>query len=500
MATRQYIGARYVPKFYENSDGTAEWRSGVIYEPLTIVTWNGNSYTSKKVVPATIGDPSSNSEYWVATGIYNEQLAHIGEQVEELSELTKMVDWVTPEMYGAAADGATDDSAAIQSAINEGMERKVPIVCVGEYYIGTGLRITKDFTTFICTGFIYSDSDITILTVSSNRNYIKINRFYNRAAGWHGTGLCIYKGANDNLGIVTSFNRCEINNIEGFAIGILCKAEASYGIQYNVFDFEYIWADVGVQYEVGDRAWVTQEAFYNGRLSGRIGVNVVENSDMLHSDNNVFSNIGFENVTETALKLFRVKYSFFNDIRVAENAEASYIFDLKECETNYFTGHIILPIAKLRDVDTCPEAASLNVRYNDFVCTYVERASGGWAGKHLLSANGTHFIDDPTSMYYHITKIEQSYDFREEEYVSSGLEFWGGASGSSGNIVYTLPWFFKVPGRYFVFKCSYKTGGSTITIQFPDGTVILPDSKIESGKSYLVYPLANGFHAEEITL
>ena len=77
MALHQYIGARYVPKFYENSLGTSEWRSGVIYEPLTIVTWNGNSYTSKKVVPSTVGDPSANPEYWVATGIFNQQLADV---------------------------------------------------------------------------------------------------------------------------------------------------------------------------------------------------------------------------------------------------------------------------------------------------------------------------------------------------------------------------------------------------------------------------------------
>lgn len=81
---RQYIGARYVPKFYENSQGTSEWRSGVIYEPLTIVTWNGNSYTSKKTVPATVGDPSSNPSYWVATGIFNQQVEEIRQEVVAL--------------------------------------------------------------------------------------------------------------------------------------------------------------------------------------------------------------------------------------------------------------------------------------------------------------------------------------------------------------------------------------------------------------------------------
>lgn len=83
---RQYIGARYVPKFYENSDGTAAWRAGVIYEPLTIVTYNGNSYTSKKPVPAEIGNPSANSAYWAPTGLYNEQVEALRQRVETISD------------------------------------------------------------------------------------------------------------------------------------------------------------------------------------------------------------------------------------------------------------------------------------------------------------------------------------------------------------------------------------------------------------------------------
>lgn len=86
MALHQYIGARYVPRFYENSDGTAEWRSGVIYEPLTIVTWNGNSYTSKKTIPSNIGNPSANPDYWAATGVYNEQVQELRDEVTVLND------------------------------------------------------------------------------------------------------------------------------------------------------------------------------------------------------------------------------------------------------------------------------------------------------------------------------------------------------------------------------------------------------------------------------
>ena len=86
MATRQYIGARYVPKFYENGNGSAEWTANTAYEPLTIVTRNGNSYTSKKAVPATAGAPEAAPEYWASTGIYNQQIDVYREEVAEVAE------------------------------------------------------------------------------------------------------------------------------------------------------------------------------------------------------------------------------------------------------------------------------------------------------------------------------------------------------------------------------------------------------------------------------
>ena len=87
MATRQYIGARYVVKIYENSvdPSTAEWEANVNYEPLTMVTYNNGSYLSKKTVPANIGNPASNPTYWVQTGFYNGQIASLEEQVSELN-------------------------------------------------------------------------------------------------------------------------------------------------------------------------------------------------------------------------------------------------------------------------------------------------------------------------------------------------------------------------------------------------------------------------------
>ena len=64
MAYRQYIGARYVPLY----DGT--WDATKNYAPLTIVDdANGNSFTSKKDVPA--GTPLTDRSFWVQTSSFS---------------------------------------------------------------------------------------------------------------------------------------------------------------------------------------------------------------------------------------------------------------------------------------------------------------------------------------------------------------------------------------------------------------------------------------------
>lgn len=102
MANRQYIGARYVPKFFDGENGSSEWVNGVSYEPLTIVTYLGNSFTSKKPVPSSIGSPNNNPEYWANTGNYNAQVQKLQEDVENtengLSILASRVTKIEPKV------------------------------------------------------------------------------------------------------------------------------------------------------------------------------------------------------------------------------------------------------------------------------------------------------------------------------------------------------------------------------------------------------------------
>lgn len=78
MAVTEYIGARYVPLFM------GAWDNTQTYEPLSIVTYQGNSYTSRQAVPA--GVSLDNATYWAETGNFNAQVEAYREQVERISD------------------------------------------------------------------------------------------------------------------------------------------------------------------------------------------------------------------------------------------------------------------------------------------------------------------------------------------------------------------------------------------------------------------------------
>ena len=78
MSVREYIGARYIPLFM------GDWDNSNTYEPLSIVSYQGNSYTSRQYVPA--GIDITNESYWALSGNYNAQVEAYRQEVMAFDE------------------------------------------------------------------------------------------------------------------------------------------------------------------------------------------------------------------------------------------------------------------------------------------------------------------------------------------------------------------------------------------------------------------------------
>ena len=138
MAIREYVGARYVPRFMGTFDATQQ------YEVLDVVDNGlGTSYILKK--PAPVNTPVSDSDYWAlygasSGGIINLQnqigslpslsttdqsnlVAAINEVFNNVVTLSKTV--LNPKEFGAECDQDTDDSAAMQSLFDYAAANKI---------------------------------------------------------------------------------------------------------------------------------------------------------------------------------------------------------------------------------------------------------------------------------------------------------------------------------------------------------------------------------------
>ena len=138
MANRNnvYIGNRYVPIFAD----PVEWDNLRIYEPLTIVTYQGTSYTSKKTVP--VGIALSNTEYWVATGNYNAQVAQYAEEVATYKEAVDTLSDTT-------IPGIENEISALDTRIDNLESPDDIYIMISDSYGGTFGNGSGDSTTFL---------------------------------------------------------------------------------------------------------------------------------------------------------------------------------------------------------------------------------------------------------------------------------------------------------------------------------------------------------------
>ena len=107
----QYVGARYVPLFAN----PAQWSSEREYEPLTIVLYQGNSFTSMQYVP--VGIDIANEEFWAQTGNYNAQIEQYRNEVREYTKKIATLE-NTQTQQGATIDTLKSTTKNLGNSVN----------------------------------------------------------------------------------------------------------------------------------------------------------------------------------------------------------------------------------------------------------------------------------------------------------------------------------------------------------------------------------------------
>lgn len=109
MSVREYVGARYVPLFL------GEWNNQTKYEPLSVVSYKGASYTSRQYVP--IGIDIEDANYWILSGNYNAQVEAYRLEVRAITpfDTTPTQNSTVGVTSGGVYDAITEISDAVDT-------------------------------------------------------------------------------------------------------------------------------------------------------------------------------------------------------------------------------------------------------------------------------------------------------------------------------------------------------------------------------------------------
>ena len=374
--------------------------------------------------------------------------------VDAINELVTITNnaklFVTPEMYGAAGDGITDDTQAIIDCLSNNDFIFMP----QKYLITSPIVIPRDNITIIGNQLICNNCDgiklhrkwncninIRIITTTSNNTKaISIT-----AAGDEGgTTICAY-------------NNIEVGYISGFEYGLYMYAANNGGVQYNTFKFEFITECTNGIYGMGSTAWIAANRFYGGR----IGVNVTngikfENDGNTNNtyDDNEFIEVGLEGITGRAIELHSGHYNKFN-IRIAEAFTGTYEFYLDHSYLNEFTGEIVVALSQIYDTGLRnPTAPSIGFNHIKGILV-TDTPNGNWLCTEIYSCNRTFCLIDRMNNNVNMTvdKSGAGYDF-----TSAGSVVYDGMTISIGAYDYTLPYFF---GSDICKKLQFRTPANT---------------------------------------
>ena len=313
LINRQYVGARYVPKIM------GEWNKTLQYEALSVVTYMGNSFTSKVSVPANV--EITNEDYWANTGNYNAQVEEYKNTVLsykiEMDTFKNNLAIVTPYMFGAKGNGIDDDTEAIR----ETLKHKNIFIPDGTFLVKTRTDNTnynllvESNTTIVMSdnatikGIPNNSTHYTILAIRNVKNVTIIggNLIGDKSLnnGEWGYGINIF--ASDNVLI----NNVKISNCLGDSININGNDYPSEGAITHSSNVRIINCELfesrrqGISVEACDTCLIDNNYIHhiNG-TNPEYAIDIEKNIENQVLNNITISNLRAENNTHGSILLY----------------------------------------------------------------------------------------------------------------------------------------------------------------------------------------------------
>jgi hypothetical protein len=395
-----YVGKRYIPKHcgdWDNSKNT-------VYESLSVVLYQGASYTSKQDVPK--GIDISNILYWVKSADYNAQVAIYEQNVRDYHQYVidqigiinddnesfknevganfleykddlfsqnqnnfntyknnidvdinnfsnKIKNIVTYDITKHDLYNNNDISIAI-NAIKPLLSSGDTLLLPSGYYKSAScidLQFDavngKDFINIDFRGHIqYIGTDDACIKLSGQNLNININHVYKDK------GTFVDSAPNysllSNKGIYFGMlyhSNVIIGLVEYFETAIYLKPTNSQGVQYCYFRFYHLRHNLnGISLNVGDiNSWCTESIYEGGKIRGQVGVKTTKLSGQLGAfGNNRFNNIGMEDVIGNGFELNFCDTTSIHHPRF-ERVGGYYVYENSDCTYTFiFTPYRVL--------------------------------------------------------------------------------------------------------------------------------------------------------------
>lgn len=315
MSVRQYIGARYVPRFL------GLWNNTTQYEALDVVdNGSGTSYIARKIVPP--GTPLTNTDFWFVYGASSGAILNLQTRMDaaesDISDLENKKICLISDSYGAISGSTLKNEIEDAFAMPVTMHATSSMGFVRDAGGRTFIDVIDDFTADdkrLCKYLIVYGGINDYLATSYTQEYTAVNSFITKAKTEFPNSEIIIFGpqssATGNLSgnqdtLIDAIQSACINNGIGYANAVdwLTVAPNSFTVNYSdnthpsALGYKII-ASRMYRYIFGDDGDITTSQIFSKYHAGDTLVYAVHNNIItfnLFTEARAYTNNSFDNM------------------------------------------------------------------------------------------------------------------------------------------------------------------------------------------------------------